>query len=421
MSIEIVKGFPPPFLFSNTSTKDWKQCRRKFYLRYLYEGRGLTGVYVDEDLLFGSLIHTGMEHLWLGDVGVVPRLRHQLQDALLNDPIWNMFLVGGEREEKAKEWGRLLMGMLYAAHQEIIPYFKRGYELKWVEADAVKWLRNHPRRIGLMAKPDTLLEGDGVMGHPGLGYLEWKTAKAVDGMWAKQWVRNPQTWTGAITLEAAAGIRPEWFTVVGLVKGNEYKGRRVSPFCWAYWRNPAIAVKGEKPEPDQEVEAADGSRWRWAYTAKKGWMRRSTDDFPGGLEQWIASLPWDVVRSQFAITEPIEIEWDLAEEWVRNQNASLGETVEKFSTGALDVDTAFPRELSECEVGAYGKPCTFRELCHNAAVGKDPIGSGKYMWRRPHHQIEVSILEGHHGEAREKHEKAAVDEEAGVGGDRTGE
>ena len=47
MSIEIVKGFPPPFLFSNTSTKDWKQCRRKFYLRYLYEGRGLTGVYVD--------------------------------------------------------------------------------------------------------------------------------------------------------------------------------------------------------------------------------------------------------------------------------------------------------------------------------------------------------------------------------------
>lgn len=388
-----------PFLFSNSSTKDWHTCRRKFFLRYLYGGQGITSVYVEEDLLFGHYIHVGMEHLWNGETEKIAELRKELQEQLLADPIWEWALFGlplvdgvDARRAKAEEWGRLLEGMLWAAHRVVIPYFRRGYELKWVEADAIRWVQASPQ-VGLMAKPDTILEGDGIQGHPGMGYLEWKTVGTADKGWHRQWVRNPQTWTGAITLDAANGIRPEWFTVVGLVKGVERKGLRSSPHCWAYWRNDAIAVRGEGYDPDV-ICAPDGDRWKREYTNRKGWFRRSTDTFPGGVKGWIDAQSDDELKSLFVITEPIEIEWDLAEEWLENQKDLVRAASEarKAEADGRDAPLAlFPRELSQCEVGPYNKPCPFREFCHNPAVQLDPIGSGKFMWRRPHHHIEIAL------------------------------
>lgn len=51
------------------------------------------------------------------------------------------------------------------------------------------------------------------------------------------------------------------------------------------------------------------------------------------------------------------------------------------------LDFFFPQHDNHCL--RYGSPCSFSEVCFNDMVGDDPLGSGLYQIRTPHHSTET--------------------------------
>lgn len=396
-----------PFLFSNSSTYAWRKCKRDFYLRYLWGGKGITGTSVEEDLLFGGVVHECMPAVWEGlYTGELRRSdRQHMEERFIADAEWEKVVSPEGRVAKAAEWGRLFEGMILAYERVMLPSLKAQFTMHRAEGDAVKWVSPYGvKRVGLMAKPDTLLaprmdlDPDILYPFPtqGLGYMEFKTVKDPGARWQASFKRNPQLWTGAITVRAMTGQDIQWFTVCGLVKGvtvaDEFLGsRRSHPWCWAY-RCPAGAGSGRPSKADEGAfMLPDGSKWRYNHSNAKGWERASTDDFPGGVEAWIAALPLEVLREYVVMLPPVIVDWDLAEEWLESQRPMIDAAVEWRGAAGRDNNLRnrlFPRELAECE--GWRGPCVYAKLCHNVEVGADPLAHG-YKIRESHHQLEIDL------------------------------
>lgn len=391
-----------PFLFSTTSTHRWRDCPRSFYYAEVWGGTGIQRTGVSEDLLYGSAVHDLTPALWDGDAAGIPAAVAALRAALTDDPAWRSDLTAEARTVIAAEWGRLLTGHLHGLVRTLFPYLKARYQALVAEGDVAYWLSDSE---ALLAKPDLLLaalpEVFGAL--DGVGYLEYKTVKAPSTAWHAQWKRNPQAWAGALATRADRGLDIQWFQVLGLVKGttDEY---RHSPFCWAYWRDPSVTVRESGAAPlDRVVTTEAGEQWRPTYTNRKGWVRRSTDEFPGGVEAWVLALDADTINEQFVLTEPEGIDYALAEEWLATGGrADMRAAMQRLRLN--DIDPAdplgmFPRELSECESGFYGKGCGFCVTkggpCGNPAVDADPLSGGVFKRRVPHHQIEIDIRRQH--------------------------
>lgn len=356
-------------------------------------------MYPDEDLLFGSLVHEVLPLMWKdggGDIdGEIHARKVRLEAELLGNPHWEELLVPEARLARAAEWGRLFEGVCYGIRRVVLPLLKRQYTLVMAEGDA---LRKVDQDAGLVAKPDTILYGKssaalcadnldypGDEGYPGIGYLEWKTTASANDAWFRQWVKNPQAWTGAMALKAALGVELEWFQVCGLVKGVDRDGRRSSPWCWIY-RGPELSkvsnawVKG-------------GYAWNAEYTNAKGWERVPTSAYPGGVKALaLEEYSEEVVAEQFVLTTPDDIDWELAEEWLENQQG-LVQAAQAWKIAVEDGEateelkrTLFPRSLEKCHVGAFGKPCGLRRLCFDPDVQAEPLMY--YKQRVPHHQLE---------------------------------
>ena len=392
-------------LFSNSSTKTWRRCRREYWWRYLALGHGIEGLWPDEDLLYGTSIHEVLPLLWKDTALDVIRERIQtarmtLQATLEANPGWEPTLALDARSAKAQEWGRLCAGHLWGIQRTVLPFLQARYTLVAAEADAVRWL-DAAHSAGLLAKQDTLLypkEGAEALDPPalpGLGYVEWKTTAIASEAWHKSFVRNPQSWTGALTLQASLGAELEWFQVVGLVKGVERDGRRSTPLAWAY------RCVGPTKVAAEDYWDVDSVHWRADYTAAKGWERVSSDTYPGGMEAWIAALPADVLNSQFAMTEAVDIEWDLAEEWLANQQDMIDRVrhwhlcVDNSTDGLPTPETRmrlFPRDGLDgtCLSGTWGKKCGVYDACHNPEVAAEPLAV--YRKRVPHHPLELAQL-----------------------------
>ncbi len=139
--------------------------------------------------------------------------------------------------------------------------------------------------------------------------------------------------------------------------------------------------------------------WSAEGTTAKGWLRTSTDEFPGGVVAWVGALSVETLSKQIVLTEPVTIDWALAEEWLEAQQPLVDEVNwyrgyrhwNKDEPSAEVMRRHFPRELSECNAGKYGKPCVFRDACHNPAVGEAPLTSGKYQRRVEHHPLAMAL------------------------------
>lgn len=101
-------------------------------------------------------------------------------------------------------------------------------------------------------------------------------------------------------------------------------------------------------------------------------------------------------RAQFCWSEPVFYDEQLIEsELVPSVTARQKEL--KLNAGMcqdnLELRTlTFPMNTLECQP-TFGPACPYKTACWNASVRKDPIGSGIYMERTPHHELEVIGVE----------------------------
>lgn len=218
--------------------------------------------------------------------------------------------------------------------------------------------------IDVMVRCDCLLRRKA---DKALFLLEFKTTRAFTPLWASQWNFNSQINSNLQAMEEIKGERVEGVIIEGLLK---------SPMLARYWVKPdgTISLKGHR-----------------------GWELHEAKEL-GAPKEWAEHPIWtDMDRdSLFNTLMPKRPVTAQLQRWRRQTVAQ-----EDHIAGAVlmvrglsgepelqqaALDAGFPMYDDACMT--YGHPCDFMDICYKEEVRLDPVGSGLYMVRVPHHAPE---------------------------------
>lgn len=267
------------------------------------------------------------------------------------------------QEELTRRAGWIAANALY-----LEPETRRDYNTLLVEAELV--LERDP--LWIAVTPDRVLErkSDGavvVRDYKGVG--GWGITKN----WLDQWPFAIQMHT-LIAAVSEELDRPIGFAqVVGLSKGQQKDGRLRHPYVWGWW------------EPDGTPETD-------YYAAKrKGLDIRPVWEYAEGILEWVRKLGPEVASAQFGFSAPIYLNERLLDTLVESRTRREREVRVFKATAQKDKRVRalhFEPRYSECRP-AIGSPCPYLAACHDQHVNNNPIGSGLYVERTPHHDLEL--------------------------------
>jgi hypothetical protein len=146
----------------------------------------------------------------------------------------------------------------------------------------------------------------------------------------------------------------------------------------------------------------------------KGWEPFTVWDCEevGGIKGWIERLAdpninvgmgEDVIANSFKIPAPYFRNQEHIDSWVRQAKQIEQDIQTKlllvvnnptvpYSNLSLaeKLDYTFPQRRKGCH---YPVDCEMLDICYNSEIFNDPIGSGKYQYRKPHHKVELEAHE----------------------------
>lgn len=367
----------PLKLFSKSAVEtDW-HCPREYYYAYCYEGKGITNTNTSLELFFGTVIHDALGAIALqhdvageADIDQIAELARSEMVAALEPIIKDQ---GHDGYEFMNEQAALTEGLVRGFHKHTWPILLEQYPvIKLVEQPMVLKLET----TGMMSKPDLVLadkEGNN-------WYIEYKTTSSKRPEWTNSWDLAVQVHSTIKALEDKLGEKVAGVIIQGLYKGYESYGKLSSPFVYAYKR------AGSPPFYKEEI----------AYEYKSGFKRTPTWDLPGGVKEWVARMPANVLGDQFPRTPPIFINEDLIQAYFRQR-----EVRESIISGAMihladpevaedvkqwQMDAVFPQRFDQCKPAwNKGEACRYATLCHGPK-GLDPLSHG-YVWRDESHLL----------------------------------
>lgn len=360
---------------SRTET-DWTCERERFYLT-VFGGRGIVRASSQKELDYGLDIHACLEELArrVGEANVVGDLAPRLYQKVLNREHARL------GEERARELAAIAEGSFRGYVATVWPQILQLYDIVAVEPECLKTLTPS---LSFMSRPDLILRHKIDKSHI---YWEYKTTSQRAEDWLKQWPKAVQLHSGCDAAEETLGLKIEGCIVQGLSKGYEKDGHFRSPFCegWRFLGGGPIV-------------------FAYTYMRSKGWERFFAGEHPEGISAWIEEMPRDLLEKQFPRTPMIYPRRDLIDRFfaqlIEREDAIQHsvDLIEAYSAKGdeqsiqEELDTTFPMKFKACQ-GRYGKyDCPMLEACWNPRVGADPLGSGLYIQREPHHLPERQLL-----------------------------
>lgn len=355
-------------------------CKRLRYLRYHYPDpetgrrRGLQPVQKAKPLVNGSFIHKAIELHLTGT---------PLDDAIAY-ATGAYLLEVGKPAEACQEQLCLLEGLVRAWVRYRLPRLLEEYEVVSVEEE-LEW-RLDCQLID-MVKCDVLLRrrSDGLV-----FILEFKTTKRASYWWKRQWEHNTQVLANTQAIQEVLGETVGGMLIEGLVKGADgpdtaksspWYGQDIqhSPLCYIY-----------KDEVDGEVVYF--TEYRRGAQKVAVWEEMTP-------KEWVEMLTGDELEKLFCPVPPLKPRALDLQRWKRQtlaQELEVAGDLERIDAALEDgddetaerlLDELFPKNDSAC-FRYFGHPCPMEPLCFTSEVERDPIGSGKYEWRVPHHEQE---------------------------------
>lgn len=177
-------------------------------------------------------------------------------------------------------------------------------------------------------------------------------------------------------VEEEYGAKVEYAQIMGFDKGQDRYGRLTHPYVWAYTTTESVPL--------------------WTTHYKYGLTHTPVWEYHGGIFEWVKELGPEAAEAIFPHSRPIFLNERLLEDLIRARVKRETEiyAVREACQGDRELRTEFfePR-YSSCRP-LFGSPCPYLEACHNAQVNTDPIGSGLYTVRVPHHELEIISQEG---------------------------
>lgn len=350
--------------------KDWT-CPRARWYGYEYAGRGLSPATIDLNLFIGICVHDAIAALVAGvDIDVLCAAANQQMHAAL-DPANGNF----DELEFAKEQACLVEGMIRGYHRHVWPIFREDYPT--IVASEREFVYEHDG-LSFLSKPDLLVRdaiGD-------LHYIEFKTAAYVKEQWINQWQTAVQLHSSVKAVEATLGEKVMSVIVQAFLKGGEYYGKQGSIFCYGY-------ARAAEPPFTKAV---------LAYEYKAGLRKFPVWELPGGVKEWVAKMPTNVLSQQFPQVPPIFPNDDLVnaffrqratrEHQIKGASARINGNELTDAEKQTQLDDYFPQVFEKCNPG-FGFGCEFRTLCHG--FHPDPLEAG-FSLRTSHHALEEAQL-----------------------------
>jgi len=355
-------------------TTDWT-CKRKRYLQYEFDGKGIVNNNTNLDLYMGTLVHEALAAIAKGtdlhlNIDDIARMQYQ---AMYKTLLQHM---AGENEYEAinfaSEQATLVEGLIRGFYKHVWPQHLARYPKTLAIEQEMKFEHDD---LVFMSKPDRVAEDT----EGNVWYIEYKTTSNKKDTWINSWDTAVQLHSSIRAIEATLGVKVTGVVVQGLYKGFESYGKQSSPFCYAYHR------QGNPPFTQTET----------IYEYRAGFKRIPTWELPEGVKGWVDGMPDTVLADQFPQAPPIFVNGDLVDSFftqrawrekeifAAKQYLKLAD--ESGRKGVMDV--AFPQTFEECNPG-WGSPCQYRKICHGGL--ENPLEHG-YEYRTPHHELELEL------------------------------
>jgi len=340
---------------------DWKCMRKRYWLTEYQEG-GIVPVTTPIALNLGIAVHEGLEVVTEHAQGGAEAACLHLEQL----DAWTALSPDHQQLCKALLWG---FGKV------VWPEWQQNFTKVAVEQE----LEMEHEGVLYMMRPDLLLR-ENTTGD--LWYPDFKTYSA--GWGNRKWMHALQQQLTVLACEQATGERMAGAWVQGLYKGTSRAGKIYHPLMYGYRKFGSPGLYGTQ----------------YSLKRKAGFERYPTTEFEGtnriktrGLEGWIDWLQETepgTVANCFPRTQPIFVNYDMMQSFLRQRNYREKDIAAVKGTGSMEVmDRVFPQNFSECE-SQYGA-CPYLECCWNKQVRRDPVGSGLYQPRVPHHKAEHQL------------------------------
>lgn len=349
-------------------------------------------------------------------------------------------LGGPDTETTITEQAALISGLGWVLRLKFLPWLHQHYRVVAVEQERLHFLdcscgappldaAEHVRRgctgKAIMLRTDLLAQR---RGGSSLAYFECKTTGWESDAWAEQWETDAQLALGTVDAEQLWGAEVSELYIVGLNKGRRAKTRykadddgddrkkQQSPLCYGYRRegNPPLAADDWLPshewvDAQGEVKRASRAHRRALITtlADSDWpvWRAYQTSNPGltAEEFWVRFLPESVLDKICFILGPLNRQDQQLQVLLRgflgtetHWQVILWTLYELQVQGygwASDEYQAALDKLVPCSWACrpFGKEhqCEFVRICHRHEGWQDPLGSGAYQPRLPHHEPEL--------------------------------
>ena len=386
----------------------YQDCPRERYLGYHHPtplGRiGLRKTRLNIPLATGIYTHLGLADLLRG-LPVDEAVKHA------TDEYWTeiqrrgiQVQTGEDGAYVAVEQTAWVEAALRAYALVRLPQLLAEYEVVDVEREM-----DLPLDEGLimMSRRDALLR------HRETGELviqSYKTAAAYDERTARQGEHDVQGLSEMAAADYRGEERISAIRMEYLIKGprREYPKdsghwEQYSPLIRGYAK-PGITSADDKYGWKRDFTGADGKDRRLDY---RTWMAFHVWQAAGGVKAWIELLAsgqvqpeaGDCLSEQFVIPQLYYRQDDDLRDWYEQTTAqelgivqALNREPHLNSAAHRNwLNTNFPQHRQNCD---YPGPCQFTDICFSTNLRQDPLGSGLYQPRVPHHEQELVQITG---------------------------
>jgi hypothetical protein len=214
-------------------------------------------------------------------------------------------------------------------------------------------------------------------------YLEYKSTITASNKWLASWKYAIQLHLGIKAIEEefvrrGVGEKITHAQIVGFLKGDDSKGFLHHPYVWGY-------------------KNTETGKWTHEYSKARGasWTAAPVWEYPDGIVKWVQSLGEEIGRQQFPFSPPVMLDERMLNSWVSRRLSREIEIEAVREECREDWDSRvvyFEPRTRNCRP-AFGDPCPYLGPCWNASIQRNPLATGDFIRRNPHHEMEI-IFQG---------------------------
>ncbi len=296
-----------------------------------------------------------------------------------------------------KEQAHLIEALCWGWVRLMLPMVLENFEILDVEREELKELTN----VTQMSKPDFIAR-DKRSGK--VEIHDFKTTGSMSPNWRKSFRNSVQMSIGAGVVSERLGEEVINFRIHGLAKGGRRKftrhdneteeARNFSHLCY---------VQYNAPEPPMQPRPEYLCKGYW-YDKTPVW-ELDFPDKPAGIsnaEHWANTIPLEDLVKMYEMVGPYPCDPYMEKQYYIGMEAEEQRWINRLWELPLDADwpsdkfqdaitNIFARSY-QCE-SYFGEQCPYKRLCLRRPGWEDPVGSGYYKHRRPHHADEIEQME----------------------------